>query len=762
MRVLHLTKFPPLQGGMGTRGLHLTTELARRGHLVSVVTDSLQASPHERVPGGLEPLLSRLPAGVRTYWTESGRNRLYLHHPGGRDATTQVASVALAAAEDATPEVVLSAYLQPYGVAGHLVARELGLPHVVMHAGSDVGRLMRARDHQHLYARVLAGAAAVLTTPHHRLALVDLGIEPSRLVTLPVPLPPWAGAPYRPPAGRRVLFLGKVGRPDFVEDLLRRCDAAGLDLRIIGQPAYPQQWAEDDRGPDRLQPFVWPWQVPDELQAAAAVLAVEPSSIEIPGHLGLKAVEAAAAGRPALVPTRLTDNFRMPADAVVGTLEQLADLLAHPKRADTSGRAGYGWVAGKLAGGDPAIVSFATFTDRVEEALSTPAPTRSVPRSPETDIRLLAARPVLAVASDLAYQAPVDPDAAVCRRVPLWLSPTEGSRTTVLAGSAGVHRREFRVEEPYVRMLEAADGSVTCAALAGDDDAGWSRLHTLLSFDLLAVADPSGPPPEPPPLHRMPRRAIPGRAGPGTATERYRRQGFLVADEPLDEADATAAQVELTALLQWQPDRLTATSAALVSSWQEVDGQHRPRRVNALWNVGPALEALITANAVAGLAATAAPGVELAYLSEQLLAKWPGSESELDWHRDPGAPLGAVPELDFVVGVHFGDGTLDLLAGSHRGDIVLLTGDTTEKRHRQPVVRFIPPPLDASPTTVQLAPGLVTVHSRSVLHRSAAHRGTDPRCSVYVHFVPLEVAVSQLGRAESVRRHRALTGNVGL
>ncbi|MBA2308494.1 MAG: phytanoyl-CoA dioxygenase family protein [Pseudonocardiales bacterium] len=767
VRILYLTKFPPLQGGMATRGLHLSVEFARRGHQVSVVTDALHAGPHERVAGPLTPLLAQLPPAVHVYWTESSTQRLYLHHPGGRDAMAQVSSVALAAAEAFCPDVVLSAYLQPYGLAGHVVARELGVGHAVMHAGSDVGRLMRARDNQHLFSRVLIGAGTVFTSPHHRLALANTGVRLDRLVSLPVPLPPWAGGQYQPldPATRRVVFLGKLNHPDHVEDLILRCDALGLALHLVGQFAYPDRWRASELVGARARPFVWPWQVPDELRQSCGVVASEPSSVEIPGHLGLKAVEAAAAGRPVCLPARLSENFGLSAADIPATLEDLARLLDDPARAIGAGRALHDWTARKITGADRSIVGFREFADRVEAALSSlvpPVGADSTPSAcaadPDLDIAVQAAQPVLAVVTDHDHGAQIGPETILCRRVPTWVTRFGDGSTHVLAQSAGVHRREFRMDARYIRLLEQADGSSPCAVLTSDA-ADWMRLRKLVACDLLAVLAPGSPPPTVPPLvRRHLQKRVPLLRSPGASPERardtalYRERGYLSADALLAGDLVDRVSVELDEILTWRPGRVPNGAARLVSSWQTIDGAARPRRINDLWAAGEAIGSLITDETVTKLATTLAPGVDLVYLSEQLLVKWPGPDSELSWHRDPGAPLGMDPELDFVIGVHFcensDEAALDVVAGSHRW-----TRERCEK--------FLAHPPDiAGRQTVPLRPRSVTAHSRSILHRSVAHRGFRPRCSIYVHFVPLELAAGQIGPAVAIRRNQELRAGV--
>ena len=54
---------------------------------------------------------------------------------------SKLASLAARVNAESPVDVILSHYLEPYGVAGHLVAEMTRVPHVVRMAGSDAGRL---------------------------------------------------------------------------------------------------------------------------------------------------------------------------------------------------------------------------------------------------------------------------------------------------------------------------------------------------------------------------------------------------------------------------------------------------------------------------------------------------------------------------------------------------------------------------------------------------------------------------------------------
>jgi len=59
-------------------------------------------------------------------------------------------------------DLILSFYLEPYAVAGHLLSQMTGVPHVVRMAGSDAGRLWHHPQLEALYDHVLRSAEIVI------------------------------------------------------------------------------------------------------------------------------------------------------------------------------------------------------------------------------------------------------------------------------------------------------------------------------------------------------------------------------------------------------------------------------------------------------------------------------------------------------------------------------------------------------------------------------------------------------------------------
>src|SRR5262249_55123641 len=94
-------------------------------------------------------------------WTDPvDRSQNYI--PMASPFVTKLAGTAARVHASTGFDVVFSHYLEPYGVAGHLAAQMMDVPHVVRMAGSDAGRLLHHPHLELLYDHVLRSAEAVV------------------------------------------------------------------------------------------------------------------------------------------------------------------------------------------------------------------------------------------------------------------------------------------------------------------------------------------------------------------------------------------------------------------------------------------------------------------------------------------------------------------------------------------------------------------------------------------------------------------------
>ncbi len=189
MPICVIGKYPPIQGGVSARTYQLAHGLARRGNDVHVVTNAaevelpwrifMQEADWELCEADYE---SESGGGrVRVSWTDpvDWRQR---YIPRNNPSVTKLTSLVLEAHRERPFDLIHSYYLEPYGVAGHMAASLLGLPHAVKTAGSDAGKLWRQPQFEPLYDEILRSAELFLAGGKVAERAVAHGVDPERVI----------------------------------------------------------------------------------------------------------------------------------------------------------------------------------------------------------------------------------------------------------------------------------------------------------------------------------------------------------------------------------------------------------------------------------------------------------------------------------------------------------------------------------------------------------------------------------------------------
>jgi len=184
-----LSKYPPIEGGVSTITYRLARGLAQRGHSIHVVTNANEVESAYRIylrPEDVEHLETSFSSGgyVRLHTTDCFCPDQF-HVPVNNPFTTKLASLAASVVTEHGLDCILSIYLEPYGVAGHLAAEMTGVPHVVKTAGSDVGRLWKGGQFGPVYRFVIERAAGIITGRSLVTKAADFGISRRRIFIAP-------------------------------------------------------------------------------------------------------------------------------------------------------------------------------------------------------------------------------------------------------------------------------------------------------------------------------------------------------------------------------------------------------------------------------------------------------------------------------------------------------------------------------------------------------------------------------------------------
>ncbi len=331
IKACFIIKYPPIQGGVSRHGYWLARDLAERGHQIFVVTNAAEVEDEYRIymdeddRDWYEPRFEDSGGFIKVRNSQPVNKNL-IHIPFTNPFVTKLASIATQVIRRHNCQIIFSYYLQPYGLAAYLASQWTGVPYVVRHAGSDLGRLMRQRDLTTAYREVMKAAACVWTGLNDSNSFLAMGVREERI---------WRGQanslarifnPQTPPLDLNELLkklatvesehvqgvltntasldlskptigiYGKVGEVKGSFDLLsalRRLKQEGLDFNFValtqGRDFPSFKAAIREHGLQERTwtfPFIPNWRVPGFIRACAAVCFLErdfPISFHGPG-----------------------------------------------------------------------------------------------------------------------------------------------------------------------------------------------------------------------------------------------------------------------------------------------------------------------------------------------------------------------------------------------------------------------------------------------------------------------------------------------
>lgn len=189
MRIAILGKYPPIQGGVSAQVYWTAHELAQRGHEVHVFTNAPEVEPgYRQVFWGDDEQKTEGIYGsgfLRVHWTTPLAPHSYI--PWAEPFASKLIGLSLNAVSDGAWDLIIGWYFEPYGVAAAVVGRLLGVPVILRHAGSDIGRLSLHPQLANTYRWMLADAKIIITAGRDSKSveiLRSLGAESTQLRTL--------------------------------------------------------------------------------------------------------------------------------------------------------------------------------------------------------------------------------------------------------------------------------------------------------------------------------------------------------------------------------------------------------------------------------------------------------------------------------------------------------------------------------------------------------------------------------------------------
>jgi glycosyltransferase involved in cell wall biosynthesis len=496
VKICIIGKFPPIQGGVSARTYWTAHDLAARGHEVHVITNSKEARPPfrmhmrrqdwKRCEGVYQPQGRSSASGcVRVHWTDPVDNSQF-YIPMASAFVSKLAATAARVHSEHPFDVIYSHYLEPYGVAGHLVADIARVPHVVRMAGSDAGRLWRHPQLEALYDHVLRSAAIVITTGVVAGRAIKRGVRPEHIAPvgafkLPEDLFRPDGAALDLAALRRevemdpdmrdMMWGGFTGdRPYFgvygklgetkgsfallaaIERLKREGLSVGLVAMAHGWPALENKFRARAEELDVVDwilqvPFLPHWRVPEFLRSCLAVCCLE-QDFPILFHAPVVAREVLTCG-----------------SCLVGSTEVIRKLPGHERLPD-----GYGCVA----------------IEDVQDVAALSARLAAIVRDP---------KPIASVAArGRAFARALQPDAATCSRLEQLLRTAVRRRAPrrhapAIAVDHPVEDPRFPITQLAAETLEPPRHPADASPAAQNQPFDLFRARAVLSATEIALAD---------------------------------------------------------------------------------------------------------------------------------------------------------------------------------------------------------------------------------------------------------------------------------
>ncbi|HRR41801.1 MAG TPA: glycosyltransferase [Syntrophales bacterium] len=179
-RIICISKYPPLEGGIAAKTYWLCRALAERGHTVHVVTDRKNIDADYCSPA----FQDQVP--VNNLHIHRPQEKIPWHIPNDPHQSLALLNTALEVVDRHGADVIDTGYLIPYGLVGCLAGRMTGIPFLLRHGGSDLNKFMDKGIWANLLAKAFKGASTVITDREHHEVFCGLS---NRVFSIPPYVP---------------------------------------------------------------------------------------------------------------------------------------------------------------------------------------------------------------------------------------------------------------------------------------------------------------------------------------------------------------------------------------------------------------------------------------------------------------------------------------------------------------------------------------------------------------------------------------------
>jgi glycosyltransferase involved in cell wall biosynthesis len=277
-KIALLSKYPPLEGGIAAKTYWLARGLAKRGHMIHVVTHGVLAGQEYQIQGAESP-----PDTMPNLSVHRPLDEIPWHIPEDKEYALTLLDTTLSVIREHKIQILDTGYLVPYGIVGHLAKLITGVRHIVRHGGSDLEKFLKKRVLGALLDEAIASADIVITEKGGEKMLgaiaSNLAYQPAYVSDESVFRPDVIQQPRW-----RLAMIGKINYHwdhkalNSISDIMVQL-ASQFECLIVGQGKgladFQQSLSPEISASLKWTPFVPPWQMPNLLNQLDAIFVFE-------------------------------------------------------------------------------------------------------------------------------------------------------------------------------------------------------------------------------------------------------------------------------------------------------------------------------------------------------------------------------------------------------------------------------------------------------------------------------------------------------
>ena len=277
-KIICISKYPPLEGGIAAKTYWLSKALAERGHTIHVITDRANISPEYSIHAFKNEFIPK------NIFIHRPQNNIPWHIPNVPDRTIELLDLSIQVIKDYGADIIDTGYLVPYGLVGYLTSKITGIPFLLRHGGSDIEKFLNNDIGKQLLEKAFGESAIVITDHGHLNKIKQLT---SHIELLPPYVPNPSFFKPEPQSNKNKPILALIGKANYywqhkgwhriVE--IMKCLGTKFSYLIISQGIglenfknYIKEKIDFDI---QWQKFVHPIEMPDILKSINGVFVFE-------------------------------------------------------------------------------------------------------------------------------------------------------------------------------------------------------------------------------------------------------------------------------------------------------------------------------------------------------------------------------------------------------------------------------------------------------------------------------------------------------